>query len=76
MGGETCGFVESPTANALLTAGAAAATAATSYKIAQLLPMPYLAVLTRTVLDSLLALVSSKTPRKWLVAAPSNPVLI
>ena len=62
MGGETCGFVESPTANALLTAGAAAATAATSYKIAQLLPMPYLAVLTRTVLDSLLALAKRPSP--------------
>ena len=62
MGGETCAFVESPATNALLTAGAATATAVSSYKIAQLLPMPYLSVLTRTVLDSLLALTKRPSP--------------
>ena len=61
-GGETCAFVASQSTNALLATSTAVLAAGSAFQIGAMLPRSYLAVLTRGVLDSLLALTRRYLP--------------
>ena len=62
MGGDTCAFVASPAENAALVATVGALAVGASLKIGSMLPRAYLAVLPRSVLDSLLTLTRRVLP--------------
>lgn len=61
-GGADCPFIATPVANAALLTGTAAAGAATVFTVQSILPRSYLRVLTRQVLDSLLAVIRRPLP--------------
>ena len=61
-GGETCAFVESQAHNAALSISAGVVAAGSAYKITSMLPRSYLAVITRSVLDTLLSMTRRYLP--------------
>ena len=62
MGGDTCAFVTGQNTNAALVATVGALATGAALSVGSMLPRPYLTVLTRSVLDSLLSLTRRVLP--------------